>query len=214
MRLTLEELAVAGAASKEESRRILNGLYVTPDTVVATDSYMVVAMQRLGLPEGEPEQTFETIVPLDMVKAMLPTARKAKVVDLELGADGVIGATAKTAKDVGISWQMPEVDGQYPKWRRVHPLHKGHEKLAEVWLNPALLRDCMATLVQMGAERVCIEIFANKGEEHPPIVITESRGDNLPMIAMLMPMQAGEAAVPEWLAEIVGTPPAEKEQAE
>lgn len=105
---------VAKAASHDETRYYLNGLYIDPENVIiATDghrlhSFKTPAIKWLGAKKG-------IIMPIKFVKTMLDMLKETKTdyftiyID-EHGISTMIGSAKIVSK---------EIDGTYPAWRKV-----------------------------------------------------------------------------------------------
>ena len=204
MNLKREHLAVIGAASKDPTRLLLTGLKVTPDTVVATDSFGMIAMERE--PDGG-EDGFECILPPGFVKEGQREAVRSGGITISRNGDGKIEATSLALDGMETIRRASPIEGGFPNWQRVDPGRKGQERIARMHLDPKLLRDLLGALVRAGAtaERggVYLELYrAEPGKGPPPLVFVRSNGEDEAILAALMPMQEDEPSRSAWLDRI------------
>jgi len=198
MKLKSEHLAVLAAASTDDTRVVLCGLAVYPDHVVATDSYGLVAVQRL--PGDQSVTDFETILPASFVTAIKSAAKRDGCVEITNDGNGHVEASLVLA-GTELTWQAPRIEGEFPRWQRCIP--KG-EPIAEVHLNPKLLIRMLTAMVGAGAEEgggVFLRVYADeKGQGLMPLVLIRSKDpDQECMVAMVMPMEPDKPAKSPWL---------------
>lgn len=189
--------AVALAASTEETRFYLNGVFLQIDadgaTYVATDGHILIAT-RETLPEDAERNTTlgAWIIPSDQCKVKLSRKEDPKA---ELSfADGRVTITHK-----GASKSFLPIDATYPDWIRVVPRGPGSTPLTNgenaPQFNPALLERIRKAGAIMGGESIHVH-YQSGGN---PCPVTWPGLENAFAVVMPLYSKAGEWRAPNWL---------------
>ena len=198
MKLKAEHLAVLGAASTDPTRLVLMGLSIAPDVVAATDSFCMVAVERLA--EDRAEGDFEAILPAVLVKAITSAAKKGGGIEVTTDGNGYVEAKANALPGMEMTWKAARVEGNYPRWPRVFPKGK---PIAEVHHDPKLLIKALKVMVRAGGGDeggVFLRVYADGDRGLAPIVLIRSHdNDTERMVAAIMPMMKDDPADSPWL---------------
>lgn len=215
--------AVSLFSSKDESRYVLNGVYVQSrpgkaPLLVATDG------RRLGLVASVAEQPNEQ-VEFSAVISSRAVARAIRLAKEEMVKSGKkrpdshdveftvvpqpvgIPSLNMTVWDTTVTMLKGLVDGSFPKWEHVIPC-QGAEKREWVCVNPRYLevyRKVSTLLVGNKAEAIRLVFFQVKpaGSECGPIGIWISGADNFYSVMMPVRSYTEEVGAPKWVREIV-----------
>lgn len=131
---------VLKAASREETRYYLNGIYFDREEIIATDGHRVHAFK---FETKWPDKNKGAILPRKAVAMILDLVKelKAKTISIEFQDMSFICKVA----DVTISGNL--VDGTFPEWKKVVPDHPAENVTV---FNPAEIKALMPALEILG----------------------------------------------------------------
>lgn len=208
--------AVALAASTEETRYYLRGVFLTVEPrrsiYVATNGHVLMChAEELGKDDPDNTLTGAWIVPSDAIAKL--KLRKGDVpATLWAGEGQAKGQLCITHARTGDVTMFAPVDGTFPDWRRVCPraIEKG-DTVERVHFNPALIG--LFGEVATKRERNPAGVFLHTRAVNEPAAVTF--GYDTQTFGVVMPMRAGEqlgnwAGLPVWAG---GTPLAAEEPA-
>lgn len=179
MRVDLKRFRVEKAASKDETRPILNNVYLDVDNgvLVATDSYsMAVVPVELALDDTS------GLIPVEA----LAIARKdqGKRDQAEVVANGSVSVALRGKR---AEFERADAEDKFPDWVNVFRRQKGKPILTFA-ISPALLKSIADAL---GGGAVKIEVFdVNEPLRVTPLGIAGDLGAK----GIAMPIRLGEAA--------------------
>jgi DNA polymerase III subunit beta len=157
--------SVIGCVSADESRYILNGVFVecvdSVVSVVATDG------RQLAVHSFEADwNDFDVVIPTLAADAILDACRVENTVDISFGEDAV-GVTTNCTE----IWSKT-IAGKFPEWRRVMPDESAmrtfpapHKKLLGILRRVGLIADPRIGCVRLDGSADGIDVSANNAGE-------------------------------------------------
>lgn len=152
---------VLPAASSDDARPFLSGVYLNGTDVVATDSYRL-HIARFGTPYGGPS----TFIP-----------RNVAAVLAKIGGIGTIGlGTTTTVVTLGsYTCRFRTPDGSYPKYDQLIPKVDSWEQPSTLKFNPAELAKALGSM-KASSKKWCAPVRFAPGS---PLKLTVTKSDNL-----------------------------------
>lgn len=212
MLLNKANFLLANAASKENSRYVINGIQIEPDCTVATDGHRLVAIGAVreispdDFPriEGQPAPLYDFApfilprqVALDIAKAIpqnqrIPALHCAAVAQVPNGKPDDRATIYVTDLDTHRVFHTRRQDGQFPNWRQIVP--KPQDATSVICMDIDLLQSTLAQLKNAGVKNgVTIRI---KDAESAIRIDGGIRETGQPVMAVIMPMRGDIESAP------------------
>ena len=178
-------LNVAKFASKGSSRPELQGIFITKDKTVATDSFRLL---EVSTPKDKRAEDYDGVM-----RGMKPVIVNAEYLkkNIKLKDDTIAIKhidnnkieVLQTIDGMVLPKFLPRIEGQFPEYGGIFPTSK---PMAEIKLNAQLLAELLEVMAKMNPTgEVKIKIHG----ENQPLVI-EGGTENQLSRAMLMPFRA------------------------
>jgi len=201
--------AVLAFASKDETRPTLGAVHITPDYIEATDSYRLVRITHpadvidpLDFPKGPDGDELVDEIPAEGVLVDAKALRKAfqgmpnrstlpilNRVAIKPGDHYVALATTDLEQTTVSSSR--KVEGSFPNIAELIKRYSEKEPIAEITLNPVMLKEIMAAFGHFGCGNAHHPVTFTITSELEPCVMTAENSDGMTMTAVLMPVRKG-----------------------